>query len=374
MFILNKISKRFEFDLIRIDLFFVTLALFLIGAITFFSASLGILNRNEIKFYNIIESQVIAYSIGLFLFFIGYIVNKKYIECCAPYLFLFSIFLSLSVFIDNFGMNFGGSTRWINYMGVSFQPGELLKIALIMMLSFFMSNYFKKNNLKYSFKNIFMLLFILVLPSIVIFLQKDLGTLLILFAISFSILLVSNLKLRYLLIIASTIALCSAFYIYSNEYVKNRIFDFKSTIKNEQGISYQNKQALISIGNGEVFGRGIGQSVQKFYYLPEPVGDSIFAVYLEEYGFVGGIIVMLLFLYFILRVYVLSFASVDLFTKYYLSGFAMLIFVQTFLNMGSMLSVIPISGDTLPLFSQGGTALLCNMFSIGFMLQLTKKK
>jgi cell division protein FtsW len=142
---------------------------------------------------------------------------------------------------------------------------------------------------------------------------------------------------------------------------------------NSKGISYQNDQALLAIGNGGFSGRGYGQSIQKFHYLPEPAGDSVFAVFAEEFGFIGSVIVVGLFFYLVISLVLISVKENNIFVKNVIIGGATLIFLQTLLNIGSMLKIIPLSGDTLPFFSQGGTALICNFLLIGIMLQLTKK-
>jgi cell division protein FtsW len=367
----KKLIRKFKFDLVRMDLLCAIIFLIVIGAITFFSASIGILNRNEIKFYQIIESQLMAYFIGFIFLGIGYIISPKFIKINSIYLYLLSLILCFSVFVTNFGLNYGGSTRWINFLGFSLQPGELLKVSILFITSSFLS--YKFVSRRDQLKDALFYGTILILPSLVLFFQKDLGTLLVVYAIAIAAIFVSEINFKLLLPFFLLIIFSAAAYTYQNDYVMKRLNDYVSTTKIEQGISYQNKQALISIGNGELFGRGIGQSVQKFFYLPEPAGDSIFAVYLEEYGFVGGIIVMFLYLYIMIRFFILSYLTKDKFTKYFLTGASMLVLAQTFLNIGSMLNVIPISGDTLPLFSQGGTALICNMFVLGFVLQLTKK-
>jgi cell division protein FtsW len=310
--------------------------------------------------------------LGIILFLIAFLIPYALTYKLAPFVYLAAIILSFMVFLPGFGMSHGGSTRWLNVGGFSLQPGEILKLGSIVITAWYIKRFSSKF---YDYRYSILLYGAILSPSVlVMFLQKDLGTLLILGSVSFSIYFTSKLKISHLLtVIISGILVCSV-YVYTNDYVKNRIFSYSGTIEDKKGVSYQNDQALIAIGNGDYFGRGFGQSIQKFHYLPEPVGDSIFAVYAEEFGFFGSVILVFLFFFAIIKMLLISIGTKEVFAKAFILGFAMLLFLQTVLNIGSMLKIIPLSGDTLPFFSQGGTALMANMMALGFLLQLTKIK
>ena len=139
-----------------------------------------------------------------------------------------------------------------------------------------------------------------------------------------------------------------------------------------QGKGYQVKQSLIAVGAGGITGRGFGQSIQKFEYLPEPIGDSIFAVYAEEFGFIGTTFLILLFISFTFRGYKIAAESPDMFGMLLVVGFMTLIACQSFLNIGAMIGVAPLSGLTLPFISHGGTALLSTLIMVGIMLNVSK--
>ena len=139
-----------------------------------------------------------------------------------------------------------------------------------------------------------------------------------------------------------------------------------------QGSGYQIKQSLIAVGSGGFTGRGFGQSIQKFEYLPEPIGDSIFAVYAEEFGFVGSTLLILLFVSFTFRGYKIAAEAPDMFGMLLVVGFMTLIACQAFLNIGSMIGVAPLSGLTLPFISHGGTALLSTLIMVGIVLNISK--
>jgi cell division protein FtsW len=367
----KNLYEKLEVWKINKSIFFCSLSLVLIGAIAFFSAAMGILNRNEIKFYGMIQSQIYAYIIGFAVMFIFFVINYKYINKLTVYFYLMAAVLSFLVFVPGLGVSHGGSTRWINIAGFSLQPGELLKIAVIFMGAWYIKKYDKYlNNFKYVMLGF---AFIMLPIAVAMFLQKDLGTLIIIGSILLSMFFNSKIKVKHILIIVFSGILVLSLYIFTNTYVKNRIYDYIGKGVNSKGISYQNDQALLAIGNGGFSGRGYGQSIQKFHYLPEPAGDSVFAVFAEEFGFIGSVIVVGLFFYLVITLVLISVKENNIFVKNVIIGGATLIFLQTLLNIGSMLKIIPLSGDTLPFFSQGGTALICNFLLIGIMLQLTKK-
>jgi cell division protein FtsW len=327
------------------------ISLFLIGGITFFSATFGILNRNEIKFYGMLEGQLYAYLIGILLMLLAFSLPYVFVYKISPLIYASSILLGFLVFVPGLGASHGGATRWLNIGGFSLQPGDILKLSIIIITAWYIKKYSNKlNDYRYSIVGYGLIL----LPAVIVmFLQKDLGTLLIIGATSFAMYFNSKVKLRSILLILLLGAMVCSLYVATNSYVRNRIFSYTGETKDVKGISYQNDQALLAIGNGGYFGRGFGQSIQKFHYLPEPAGDSVFAVYAEEFGFFGSVFLV--------------------FARNFILGFATLLFLQTVLNIGSMLKIIPLSGDTLPFFSQGGTALICNLVGLGFLFQLTKQ-
>ena len=159
---------------------------------------------------------------------------------------------------------------------------------------------------------------------------------------------------------------------FSRPYIMDRLTTFLDPSIDPQGKSYQVRQSLIAIGSGSVSGRGFGQSIQKFEYLPEPIGDSIFAIYAEEFGFVGGVLLVALFAAFAFRGYKIATVAPDLFGMLVVVGFVTLIVAQAFLNMAAMLALAPISGLPLPFISHGGTALLATLASVGIVLNVSK--
>ncbi len=368
---LEKIYDKLEIDYISKSILLPFLAIISLGAIAFFSASLGILNRNEVKFYGMIESQMYAYLIGIILMCISFIFSYVYIYRLSPYIYILTIVSSFLVFLPGVGIAHGGSTRWINVFGFSLQPAELIKISTVLITAWYLKKYDGKiREIKYALIGYFI---IMGPVAIAMFLQKDLGTLIVIGSIVTVIFFTSKSKITHILSFMGIGVLVALLYVSMNSYVRNRIYDYAGIGGNSKGISYQADQALIAIGNGGIFGRGLGKSIQKFHYLPEPAGDSVFAVFSEEFGFFGSVIVVLLFGFLCVNLMLKSIYIKDIFIKNVIIGSAVLLFFQSLLNIGSMLKIIPLSGDTLPFFSQGGTSLIANFIIMGLLLQLTKK-
>jgi cell division protein FtsW len=160
--------------------------------------------------------------------------------------------------------------------------------------------------------------------------------------------------------------------VYFTPYLQERVKTFINPAQDAQGSSYQIQQSLIALGSGGIFGRGYGQSVQKFNYLPEPQGDSIFAVLGEELGFVGACVTIFLYILFILRGFRIANNSPDLFSGLLVSGIVILITVQSFMHIASVTGVFPLTGVPLVFMSDGGTSLMVYLAAIGIVLRISK--
>ncbi len=180
-------------------------------------------------------------------------------------------------------------------------------------------------------------------------------------------------RFRDLAILAAICAIGMAGLFQTRPYIEGRILTFLDPSRDPQGSGYQIQQSQIAIGSGGFFGRGFGQSVQKFDYLPEPIGDSIFAVAGEEFGFIGCTLLILLYLFFTIRGLKIAAGISDLFGRLMAVGIVIMIVSQSFINIGAMLGVLPLTGIPLVFVSQGGTAILIVMAEIGVLLQLSKK-
>ncbi len=347
------------------------LSLLVLGLFFFSSAALGILAREETKFYNILLNQLIfAFFAGIAAFIIGSFIPYKKWRQFAYFIFFLTAAATLLVFIKDFGFAHGGARRWIYIFGISIQPGEFLKFGTIILLSAWFATYRHKiNSFTYG---LFPFLAIVGIPAAIFMMQPDTGTFLVILGAAIILYLVSGAPYSHFF---SLSALSVGGILILSElrpYLKTRLMTFWDPTQDPLGASYQIQQSLISIGSGGIFGRGFGQSIQKFSYLPEPVGDSIFAVIGEEVGLIGALFVITLFIFFAMRCVNISKNSPDTFGAFLSLGLGMLITVQAFLNIGSMLGVTPLTGVPLPFISHGGTALLMNLFEAGVIANVSK--
>jgi cell division protein FtsW len=350
--------------------FLLSLTLIISGVFIFYSAALGFASRQNLEYSNLIFNQLIIGLIaGTLCSFILFSINYKSLKHIAPWIFLCSLISLFLVFIPELGYEYNGARRWINIFGVSFQPTELLKISSIIFFSAWIAK-FQKRNEKTRF-GIFSLAVIIGISSIPLILQPDFDAIIILAIPLIAILLTSNVPIKEFILFGLIGIVCITSVGLSIDHVRARVISFLNISTDAQGSNFQVQQALIAIGSGQILGKGYGQSVQKFKYLPEPAGDSIFAVYAEEMGFIGSIILILLYTAWAIRGYKIAHVTKDLFAKYFIVGSITLIITQSFINIGSMLGILPVVGMPLVFISQGGTALLINLCITGIILNMS---
>lgn len=355
-------------------LFFISLALVVVGFIIFTSASLGLLTRSGASFGAVALKQLVfGLGFGSILFFAGAYINYKFWRKYSFFIFVGAFILTLLVFVPGLGFEHGGAKRWVEIGAFSFQPGEFLKIAFIMYFATWLSAIRKDGD--FLKLGIYPYLALCATTGGILLLQPDTDGFLMIALIGTILLIVSGAKIKHILAIGLMGIIILTSLIFTRPYLKDRIMTFISFENADSlGSGYQINQSLIAIGSGGLFGKGFGQSIQKFEYLPEPIGDSIFAVASEEFGFMGSSILILLFLAFGLRALKISANSGDTFAMLLGTGIAIHIVGQSFINIASMLGLFPLSGTPLIFVSQGGTALMLALFEVGILLNLSKKK
>jgi cell division protein FtsW len=352
--------------------FVISVAILMVtGFFIFSSASLGLLAKSGVKYSNVAFTQTFF---GLFMGSIAMLVvsrlNFKLWRKYAFYIFLVAIVLNILVLIPGIGVEHGGARRWFIIQGISLQPAELLKLAFVIYFSAWAASMKEKMN---TFRQGF-------LPMIILFavcaglllLQPDTDNFLMIIASGLAIFITAGGKWKYVgfLILAGILSLTVL--AFARPYIMQRITTFIHPETNSQGAGYQIQQSLIAIGSGGIFGRGFGQSVQKFNFLPEPIGDSIFAVAAEEFGFVGSVVLILMFVFFGTRGLKIAARVPDLFGRLVIVGIVIMIVAQAFVNIGAMLGVLPLSGITLPFVSHGGTSLFITLLEVGIILSISK--
>lgn len=358
----------------KIDRFFLTIVILLIfiGILMFVSASFGILAKNPKTFYSVLFSQLIlGLGFGTVGMFFCYKINYKFWRNHSFYLFLGSILLTAAVFLPGLGWSHGGAERWIKLGPLgTFQPVEFLKFGFIIYFAAWLS--WAKTRVKDFKFSILPLFFMLGIIALVLFKQPDTKSFILITITGLSMLFISNVPIKYILGIGIVVVCVLSSLVFFTPYLQERIKTFINPSQNAQGSSYQIQQSLIAIGSGGIFGRGYGQSIQKFSYLPEPQGDSIFAVVGEELGFVGAVAIIILYGLFALRGLRISNNSPDLFSRLLVAGIVILITAQSFMNIASIIGVIPLTGVPLVFMSHGGTSLMIYLMSIGIVFQISK--
>lgn len=348
-----------------------TLALALVGYLIFVSASLGLLSRSGARFNLVTVKQLIILLVSLVLFFVFSRIDYRRWRSLSFWLFLASVIASVLVFVPGLGFSSGGASRWIMVGSLTIQPSEFLKLAFILYLGAWLSRSRTGNRTWQSGLLPLMVLFGIV--SAIIISEPDIDTLVIIFISGLAMFFTSGAKWRHLFFIILLTLLAIATVAYFKPYIRSRINAFLQPEANTLSSSYQINQSLIALGSGGLFGRGFGQSIQKFKYLPEPIGDSIFSVAGEEFGLLGTAIIILLFLG--LSIFGLKIAAIapTPYGRLISVGIVIMITVGAFINITAMTGLIPLTGTPLLFVSHGGTALLVALVAAGIVLNVARQ-
>lgn len=347
------------------------LVLVFVGFLIFSSASLGLLARGGASFTSVALGQILLGIVGggvalLLATRIHYRLYRSY----ALYIFLAALVATLLVFVPGLGFTYGGATRWIDVGFTTFQPAELLKLAFVIYLARWLSSSrMKLHSIRYG---LLPLAGLSILVGIVLLLQPDTGTFLVILATGFAMFIAAGARWRDIAILGVISGIGLSVLAFFRPYVMDRLLTFLNPAADPFGSSYQIQQALIAVGSGNIFGRGFGQSVQKFDYLPEPIGDSIFAVFAEEFGFIGAFLLIALFLFFALRGLRIAARAPDQFGGLLVVGIVILIVSQSFINIGSLIGIFPLTGLPLLFVSHGGTALFFTLIGVGIILNVSR--
>ncbi len=343
------------------------------GLIIFTSAALGLLARGTgASFTSVAVSQLLLGLVcGGFACFIlahfDYRLWRKY----TPYLFAGAFLLTTLTFVPGIGVELKGASRWIDIAGVSFQPEELLKFAVVAFLAAIYSANWKKVG---TFKGgIVPLLAVAGGSAVLLILQPNTAGVIVIMATAAGMLFAAGGKLWHLGVLAllgvGAIAGAALFY----PHVADRITTFLDQSEDPHGAGWQIQQSLIAIGSGGIAGKGLGQSVQKFSYLPEPIGDSVFAVVGEEFGFIGSVFLVMLYAALALLGLRIASRAADPFGGLLVVGLVILIIGQSFFNIASIVGLVPLVGIPLIFVSHGGSALAIALAEVGVILNVSRR-
>ena len=350
---------------------FITLLLIAFGSLIFFSASLGLLAKETNNYSSVAFSQaVLGLCLGMVALLVATHLDYRYWKKFALAIFLIAIILNILVLIPSIGVEHGGAKRWLEVGPFSFQPSEVLKFGFIIYFAAWLSSV--KDRVRTFRWGFLPLVVLLGIAGSLLLSQPDTDTFLIIVIAGVAMFIAAGGRWRWVMLLGVIGIVGLLGLAFTRPYVMRRISSFLNPTSDSLGASYQIQQSLIAIGSGEFSGRGFGQSIQKFTYLPEPVGDSIFAVAAEEFGFIGSLALVALFSLFATRGLKIASNLPNPFARLTVVGIVIMIISQAFVNIGAMLGVLPLSGITLPFVSHGGTSLFMSLLEAGIILSISR--
>lgn len=356
------------------DYFFIALVLALLsfGLIMLSSISSAVsYQKLGNSFYYVSHQMLFGAFPGLLLFVIASRIDYRIWKRHASLLLLLSIGLLAIVFVPGIGFSYGGATRWIHIGSMVFQPSEVVKLTFLLYLAAWLSAKGEKNvkNFSYGFLPFMLLLGCI---ALLVILEPDIGTMAVIIASAFGMFFVAGARLEHICIAAGAAGVLFFILVKTASYRFQRFMTFLHPELDPQGVGYHINQALLAVGSGGLFGRGFGHSRQKFAYLPEVTGDSAFAVIAEELGFILSALVIAAFVALAFRGFRIAAHAPDLFGKYLCAGIMTWVSFQVFINIGAMLSIIPLTGIPLPFVSYGGTSLVVLMAAMGIVANVSR--
>jgi len=354
------IRKKWSYRLhIDIPLFIALITLLTLGTFVLYSASgqdMTMINR-----------QLVHIFIGLITMLAIAQIRPQTIQFWAPWLFMVGVILLVIVlFAGDIGK---GAQRWLDLGFFRFQPSEILKLALPMMLAWYISEY----SLPPTGKRILIAVFMLVVPTLLVAKQPDLGTAILIASAGFFVLLLAGLSWKIIISVV-TLIIASAPFIWSyvlHDYQRGRILTLLDPDTDPLGSGYHIIQSTIAIGSGSLYGKGWLNGTQSHLdFLPERSTDFIFAVFSEEFGFLGCLLLLILYLYIIIRGLVIANQAQDTFSRLLAGSLSLTFFVYIFVNIGMVSGILPVVGVPLPLISYGGTSIVTLMMAFGILMSI----
>jgi len=311
-------------------------------------------------------------GVGLVMMILSFLFHYKSLGSWAVAIYLGSVFLLVCVLL--FGKHVGGSQRWLSFSGISIQPSEMVKIALIIVLSKYYSKFSKEKG--FSLKDLLIPFILVMIPFMLVARQPDLGTAMLIFLIAVSMTFFVKIEKRSFVYLVSFCTITVPLvWFFLKDYQKERILTFLNPDRDPLGSGYHIIQSKIAIGSGMITGKGFLQGTQKaFSFLPEQHTDFIFSVLAEEWGFIGSVI--LLFIFFLLIVWGIKIADScrDPFGKILSVGLTAMLFWEIIINIGMVAGLVPVVGVPLPFISYGGSSIVTKMICVGILMNLSMRR
>ena len=358
-----------ERGLLDVPFLVLTVLLVLIGVLMMFSASYARAYSTEGKatYYFARQAVFAIVGIGIMLFFSTW----NYQIWRSVSFFILAAAIVFLLLVPLIGIEENGAKRWI-YLGfTSFQPSEVAKLGIVLTFASMISYY--RERMQSFREGILPFVVILAVVCGLLVLEPHLSAIIIILGVSAAMLFLGGVKLRWFALGLGVVGAFVAIYLATKGYAGDRIQAWLHPFGDESDSGYQIVQSLYAIGSGGLMGLGLGRSRQKYLYLPEEHNDYIFPIVCEELGFVGAMVVLLLFLLLILRGYWIALHARDRFGMLVVGGLTTLLALQVFLNIGVVTNLLPATGISLPFFSYGGTALLIQLFEMGVILSVSRQ-
>lgn len=350
---------------------YATLTLFVVGFVILSSASMAISYREHGSiFYYTLRQLIPGGIVGLACLCIFQMIPYRHWKRAALPLMIISFVLLALIFIPEISYGAGGARRWLKFGPISFQPSEILKLGFIIYLASWLDAR-RKEVRSFSYGTMPFTLMVSIV-GIFLMMQPDFGTFGVIVATAGLLYFLGGSKISQMGGLIGFGLIACFFLIQIAPYRFNRILVFLNPSFEPQGIGYQINQALIAIGSGGFWGLGFGRSLQKYNYLPEPMTDSIFAIFAEEMGFIGICVLLALFGFFFWRALIIARKAPDIFGRLLAMGLAAGIMIQVFVNMAAISGLLPLTGIALPFISYGGTSLVITMGMAGIILNISK--
>lgn len=353
-------------------LFFTTLLLVLVGIMMIFSSSAILAKERYGDTYFFLKKELIFLCLGFVCLFVTKsIPYKKYAKWIYPILGV-TLLLMLFSFIPGLSHSAKGATRWIKIGGFSLQPSELTKIVVVLFAAYIIAK--KGERIRNFFRGFLPVIGVAGMFIFLILAQKDLGSAFVLCSVIFILLAVSGTRVQYLAGSVLTALPLLYFLIFAVAFRKKRMLAFLDPWKYKLDTGFQIIQSFIAFKSGGLTGVGLGESKQKLFYLPEAHTDFIFSVIGEEFGMLGVMLVVTLFLLLIYRGLTIAFTTQDSFGKYLALGITCLLGMEAFINFAVVMGLLPTKGLALPFISYGGTSLIASLTAIGILLNISSQE
>jgi cell division protein FtsW len=353
----------------KIDLWLLlpilALIAFSLGVVYSASSSWSVKLNGDSSF--LFRNHLIRAGIGVFLIFLFSRIDYKHIIKFRKVLMIMAIIMLLYLLVAGVEST-KGAARWIRFAGMSFQPSDFVKYALIINIAYMLSK--KKDYIQSLYYGYLPMIAYVVLTVSLIALQPNFSTASVVFCVSMMMFFVGKVKMKHIAVTFASIIPAAFLFILSKPYILNRFFSYEEH-QNGGEASYQLSQAIIGFGSGAVFGVGPGNSNQRDFFLPQSYDDFVFSIVGEEYGYIGVVLVILMFAIFIYRGLKLAKTMQEDFGKYLAFGITCVIGMNAIINMMVATGIIPTTGQTLPFISYGGTSIIFNSIAVGVLLSIS---